>query len=53
MNPDGSSMGEIEYTWKNTIKAYPRVWKVGARIRVIAACSPWLSFGPRQSSSLR
>lgn len=31
MNPDGSAMGLAEYTWKNTLAAYPRIWKVGAR----------------------
>jgi fatty acid desaturase len=31
MNPDGSAMGLTEYTWKNTLAAYPRIWKVGEK----------------------
>jgi hypothetical protein len=31
MKPDGGTMGPAEYTWRNTIAAYPRAWKVGAR----------------------
>ncbi|NDD28657.1 MAG: fatty acid desaturase [Proteobacteria bacterium] len=31
MNPDGTSMGMWEYTWKNTLAAYPRVWQVGGK----------------------
>jgi len=30
-NPDGTPMGLWEYTWKNTLAAYPRIWKVGAK----------------------
>lgn len=31
VNPDGSAMTAGEYTWKNTLLAYPRVWQVGSR----------------------
>jgi fatty acid desaturase len=45
MNPAGTPMGLWEYTWKNTLAAYPRAWRVSARYprhrRLFAAALLW------------
>jgi len=45
MRPDGTTMGVFEYTWVNTLGAYPRAFRVGMRYpkhqRLFLAALAW------------